>query len=522
MIVGIDLGTTTSEIAVLKDGKPVLIREIAGSSYGFLPSVVALGVDGKLQVGAGATAVLAVRPGDSVAEVKRLMGSEKYITLGGESYSPQEISAVILRHLKEQAETALGESLSEAVISVPAYFTAVQRRATHDAAELAGFSVRRLVNEPTAAALAYGAERPNVEEKIVVYDLGGGTLDVTVLELSEGVLDVIASTGNPVLGGKDFDERLMTLLANKCVEATGIDPRKSLKPNARLRAAARRAKEELSSSTRAVVVLDNLAVQSDGAIVDWEYVLTREEFEEQVKDLVECTTVQLDEALAQRKLGPAEIDIVLMVGGSSRVPFVRACVSKYFGGRVLRTDVNPDEAVALGAAILAGIEDNKIDSAKIVITDVSPWTLGVSMMENRDGQAIAGVFSPLIQKQTTIPRTATKHYSTIHDWQDSIRVEVYQGDAPMCAQNIKVGEFQLAQLERAPAGADVEISFTYNLNGELEVVARALGRERRVVLQPSANHLTDVEKRSARDRIDRRWATRADDDRQQAPVLAPE
>jgi len=509
MIVGIDLGTSTSEIAVLKNGAPVLIREIAGSSYGFLPSVVAIGVGGELQVGAGATSVLSVRPGASVAEVKRLMGSDNRIQLGAESYTPQEISAIILRHLKEQAEAALGDSITEAVISVPAYFTAVQRRATHDAAELAGLSVRRLVNEPTAAALAYGIERPDVEERVLVYDLGGGTLDVTLLELSEGVLDVIASTGDSSLGGKDFDERLMRFLAEKCEDATGIDPTRAPRTNARLRAGARRAKEELSSVDRSMVVLENLGVQPDGSLIDWEYALTRREFEQQIKDLVASTTVQLDEALAQRKLRPAEIDTVLMVGGSSRVPLVRTCISQYFEGRVLRSEVNPDEAVALGAAILAGIEDNKIHSAKVVITDVSPWTLGVSVVVDRDGETIEGVFSPLIQKQTTIPRTATKHYRTIHDWQDSIRVEVYQGDAPMCAQNIKVGEFELAQLERAPAGADIEISFSYNLNGELEVVARALGRARRVLLQPSANHLTDSEKQTARDRLDRRWTARA-------------
>jgi molecular chaperone DnaK len=505
VIVGIDLGTSTSEIAVLRNGVPTLLREIAGSSHGFLPSVVAVGADGDLRIGEYAVPLLAVRPEASIAEVKRSMGSDKRFSFAGETYTPQEISALILRHLKEQAETALGQPVTEAVITVPAYFNALQRRATHDAGELAGLTVRRLINEPTAAALAYGIERPDIEEKVVVYDLGGGTLDVTILEVSEGVLDVLASTGNDQLGGKDFDERLMRFLARTCRAATGIDPLASPKTKARLRGVAKRAKEELSSVERTSIALENLGLRPDGSTIDWEYTLTRAAFEAQIEDLIRSTSAQLDEALAQKGLRPDDINTVLMIGGSSRVPLVREHVSDYFGGRQLRTEVHPDEAVALGAAILAGIEARTIDPSQIVITDVSPWTLGVSVLEDRDGQVISGVFSPLIEKQSTIPRTVTKHFSTSRDWQDTILVEVFQGDAPICAQNIKVGEFELEQLERAPAGADVEISFSYNLSGELEVVAKALGQQRRVTMRPSARHLDETEKVAARGRIERRW-----------------
>jgi molecular chaperone DnaK len=508
MIVGIDLGTSTSELAVLKHGKPMLVRDIAGASHGFLPSVVAIATDGDLRVGEAAAALLPVRPDAAVAEVKRLMGTDARIPLGGETYTPQEIAAMILRHLKTEAEEALGATITEAVVTVPAYFTALQRRATHDAAELAGLTVRRLINEPTAAALAYGIERPDVEEKVLVYDLGGGTLDVTVLELSEGILDVLASTGNSQLGGKDFDEQLVAFLAQACRNATGIDLLASPKGRGRLKAVAKRSKEDLSSAERTTVVLDAIGVQQDGSAIDWEFVLTRAAFEAQIEELVRSTTQQIDEALRQKALRPQDIHIVLMVGGSTRVPLVRAVVSSYFGDRQLRTDVDPDEAVALGAAILGGIEDRSIDPSRLVITDVSPWTLGVSVQEEQGGMIVNGVFSPLIEKQSTIPRTAKRHYSTVRDWQDSIKVEVYQGDAPLCADNLKVGEFELDQLDRAPAGADIEIAFSYNLSGELEVVAKALGRERKVLLKPSAQHMSDTEKASAKARLNARWDTR--------------
>ncbi len=506
MIVGIDLGTSTSEIAILRDGRPTLIREIAGSNLGFLPSVVAVGTDGELRIGEAASGLLAIRPSDSVSEVKRLMGSDNRVTLGGESWTPQEISALILRHLITEAQVVLGEPITEAIITVPAYFNAAQRRATHDAGELAGVKVRRLINEPTAAALAYGIERPGSEEKVLVFDLGGGTFDVTVLELSEGVLDVIASTGNSQLGGKDFDAALMSFLAALCKAATGIDLMSTPKGRGRLKVVAKRAKEDLSLSERVPIALDNLGLRADGSTIDWEYTLTRPAFEAQIEKLVRSTTQQLDEALAVKQLRPGDIQTILMIGGSSRVPLVRQHVSDYFGGRSLRTELHPDEAVALGAAVLSGIEGGSIDPARLVVTDVAPWTLGIAIVTDTDGKRTGGVFSPLIQKQSTVPRTVTHEYGTTRDGQESVLIEVYQGDAALCSDNLKVGEFELQGLERAPAGASVEVSFSYNLSGELEVTARGLGQERRVVMRPNSQQLSEAEKVSARSRLENRWS----------------
>lgn len=511
MIVGIDLGTSTSEIAVLKDGNPTILREVAGAPHGFLPSVVA--DDGELKVGEIAAKLLIPKPDRSVAEVKRLMGSDDTVTMGTREYSPQEISAMILRHLKSEAERLLGEPVTEAVITVPAYFDVLARRATIDAAELAGLSVRRLINEPTAAALAYGIERPRVEEKIVVYDLGGGTLDVTVLELSEGILDVMSTSGNHQLGGKDFDELLMPHLDRECLRSTGIKlSEASSEPLRRrrsmmLKGAAKSAKEELSSLQESTIILDNIGLDEEGMPVDFEYRLTRETFSDLIRPLVESTRAELDDALQEAKLTPAEIDTVLMIGGSTRVPLVREFVSSYFGGRELRTEVSPDEAVALGAAILSGMEERVVDPDRVVITDVSPFTLGVSVLAEQDGTWMRGVFDPLIRRNQTIPRTATKKYSTAHDGQEMVMIEVYQGEQPVVEENLRVGEVGLPLETPGPAGQPIEVEFSYNLNGDLEVAARDLqsGKEIRSTLQPMPERLSESEKETARDRLQELW-----------------
>jgi molecular chaperone DnaK len=508
MIIGIDLGTATCEVAIPQNGRPLRIREIGNAPHGFLPSVVGFAPDGVLCVGTAAEQLLIPYPDRAVAEVKRLMGTDARVILANQEFTPQEVSAVLLRHLKQEAERVLGAPVTEAIITVPAYFTNVQRQATRDAGELAGLTVRRLINEPTAAALAYGLERPGVEERIVVYDLGGGTLDVTVLELSEGVLDVLASTGNARLGGKDFDERLMRFLRDECIRATGVDPESTPALRQRLKAVAKRAKEDLSSSERTLVSLDHLALRSDGAPVSFTYTLTRAAFEAQIDDIVTSTGKQLDEALHAKGLSPHDISTVLLVGGSTRVPLVRQFVSAYFGGRPLRTEIDPDEAVALGAAILAGMESRTLDPTTLVITDVSPHTLGVAVArEDNGGVYEAGFFDPLILKQSTIPRTAKKVYQTVADAQPSVRVQVYQGDAPVVAQNEPVGEFVLDGLPPVPAGAPVEIEFSYTLSGELEVIARAVQwrLEKRVRMQPSRRHLSADQKAAARARLERLW-----------------
>jgi molecular chaperone DnaK len=507
MIVGIDLGTSTSEVAILRNGKPELIREVRGSNHGILPSVVGIGSNGQLQYGEFAASLLIAKPGFATEEIKRKMGTAERLQLGGEEYTPQELSAMIIHYLKCEAERHVGELVTEVVVTVPAYFTAIERQATRDAGELAGLTVRRLINEPTAAALAYGIERPGVEEKVVVYDLGGGTLDVTVLELSEGVLDVLASKGNSRLGGKDFDERLMVSLRDRCLSETGVDLMVTPRLRQRLKTTAKKTKEDLSSLEEVQVLMTDIGLAPDGRHLDFECSVTREGLEELIRDLVESTRRHLDEALAVKQLTSTEISTILMIGGSTRIPLVRAFVSDYFGGRQLRTEVGPDEAVALGAAVLAGIEDRSIEPERIVITDVSPWTLGVEVSREIGDTIYAGFFDKLIPAQSTLPRTAKNMYQTLHDWQESVHVKVFQGDAPRCEDNVPVGDFLLDQILPEPAGAPIEIEFSYNLSNELDVVARAVssGREVRARLRPGANHLSGHQKESAAQRLAKLW-----------------
>lgn len=355
MIIGIDLGTSTSAVSVLRNGKPHLIREVRGAARGILPSVIGVNSKGALIVGEDIVSQLVLKPELAVQEVKRKMGTGEKLRLGAEEYTPQELSSFILRHLKEEAERYIGEPVADAIITVPAYFNDVQRRATQDAGELAGLNVRRLINEPTAAALAYGIDRPGVDEYVAVYDFGGGTLDVTILELSEGVLDVLASTGNTRLGGKDLDERLMSYVATECRRSTGLEILASPRGRQRLKAECRKAKEALSTSDAATIALDNLGISRDGSPIDFETEIRRETFEGLIRDLIDSTTEQLNEALDAKGLTPEQIKTVLLVGGSTRIPLVRDFVSKFFGGRTFPVHVSPDEAVSLGAAVLAGI-----------------------------------------------------------------------------------------------------------------------------------------------------------------------
>ena len=505
MIVGIDLGTSTSEIAFLKHGRPVLIREVGGARHGILPSVVAMGSGGEIVVGEPAEKLLVPRPQAAVQEAKRLMGNAERVMLEGEAYTPQEISAHILRHLKEEAEKYLGETITEAVITVPAYFNELERHATRDAGEIAGLRVRRIINEPTAAALAYGIQRPGVEEKVLVYDLGGGTLDVTVLELSEGILDVLASTGDNRLGGKDFDERLMAFLREECLRACDVDLYGNARLKERLRAAARAAKETLSSADGTRVVIDYVGMRPGGEAVDFEYDLTRARFEALIRDLVEGTRRQLDEALGAKGVRPEEVDTVLLVGGSTRIPLVRAFVAEYFDGKAPRTEVDPVEAVALGAAVLTGIEDRTLGTDDVMITDVAPHTFGVATLGQVDGAWIGDVFDPIIRKNLTIPRTERSSYSTVHDYQQSVHVRVYQGDSRLCKDNLLVGDFVFEPLTPAPAGQEIEIEMSYNLDGNIETVAREArtGREVRHQMAATPLRLSDADKARARARMSR-------------------
>lgn len=507
MIIGIDLGTSTSEVAYLKDGKPRLITEVRESERGILPSVVALNRQGEIRVGLGARATLSAQPENGVEEIKRKMGSDERVRVGADEYAPQEISAFILLHLKAEAERFLDTPVTDAVITVPAYFTDAQRQATKDAGELAGLRVRRLINEPTAAALAYGLERSGVEEKILVYDLGGGTLDVTVLELSEGVLDVFASTGNSKLGGKEFDERLMTYLAEECRRTTGIDPLRQSRSRQNLRVAARRAKESLSTSEFATVLLENLGMAADQTPVDFETELSREKFEELIRDLVESTRLQIDEALSVKALQPADIDRVLLIGGSTRVPCVRSFVGALFSGKPVAAEVNPDEAVCLGAAVLAGIVGGDVDAADMIITDVSAFSFGVSVQRDIDDEVVSGVFDPLIERHATLPRTVRRRYQTSRDWQDAVHVMVFQGEGDMCRDNDAVTDF-LHPMAIAPAGAPVDIEMSYDLNGIIKVSAQdpSTGKSTEIVQRVGAGRMDDSQRIEARKKVERIWS----------------
>lgn len=508
MLVAIDLGTSTSEVAVLKNGKPQLIRDVPGSRQGILPSVVALGTKGELRVGQLAEDIAFLKPGLGVYEIKRLMGKPVRVPFGTEELSPQEVSAIILRHLKQAAEAYIGEPVAEAVITVPAYFNELQRQATVDAGELAGLKVRRLINEPTAAALAYGIERPGVEERILVYDLGGGTLDVTVLELSEGVVDVLASTGNDQLGGKDFDERLMQYVSDQAKKRLGQDLQSNPRRRLRLKTLCKKAKEELSSIESTTILWDNLDLTASGESLDFELEITRAQFETLIDDLIRSTERQIQEALAVRGMQPADIQTVLLVGGSTRVPAVRRFLSDHFDGRTLRSEVSPDEAVALGAAVLTGIEERLIDPSQMVVTDISNWTLGVAVIQDVNGQRLLDMFDPLILKHQTIPRTVKKTYTTVNDGQTSVRVRVYQGDEPHCMNNRFVGDLVHELIIPGPAGQEIEVEFSLNLSETLEIVVRDLdsGRVSKTALQPSKERMSDAEKATARARLDARWA----------------
>ena len=506
MIIGIDLGTSTSEVSIIRNGKPELIRDVRGSNRGILPSVVGINSAGRIVVGDDMVAQLVLKPDMAVQEVKRQMGKSVEISVGGEKYSPPEIAAFILRHLKDEAERYVGEPVREAVVTVPAYFTDRQRRATEDAAEMAGLKVCRLINEPTAAALAYGIERPHAEEIVAVYDLGGGTLDVTILELSEGILDVMASVGNSRLGGKDFDERLMSYVATECRRQTGFELLSTPRGRQRLKSECKRAKERLSSDVETTITLDNLGVGPDNQPIDFEITVTRAKFESLIEPLVTSTTAQIREALAVKNISPPQVKTVLMIGGSTRIPLVQKTVSNFFGGRPLRADVNPDEAVSLGAAVMAGIVEDTVGSDAAVITDVSPFTLGIAVMRDVNGQDIPGFFDPLIIKQSTVPRSAKKMYATSRDWQESVHVEVYQGDADRCDENEFVGDFH-HPMERAPKGSSVEIEFSYNLNGLVTIVARdpRTGKETTHEVSPDRLRQPRTARKAAATKLDARW-----------------
>ncbi len=471
-IIGIDLGTTTSEIAYLVDGKPTIINNKESKSI--TPSVVALNRDDNIVIGATAKRTLEIGSEHVIQEIKRKMGSEETVWLGGKEYKPQQISAMILKYLKECAEDYLGETVTEAVITVPAMFDNLQRQATKDAAAIAGLKVDRIINEPTAAALAYGLDNLGASEKVLVYDLGGGTFDVTILEMYEGILDVKVSRGNNSLGGKDFDERIMELVFHDIQKKSGLDLRKNRAAVGVIKAAAENAKIDLSANETAEINIPFIPsyFNSNGSPIPVDLKITRTQFDLLIKDLVQSTDTIVDEALQACGLAAAEINSVIVAGGSTRIPCIRRLLKNKFGDKI-RYGINPDEVVALGAAVQAGIKAGLFgEENEILITDVCQYSLGTSVL----GEDYMGMnrllLDVLIKKDTTIPYTNKRTYYTTKDNQTKMKIDAYQGDNQLVENNILIGDFMLEGIPENTAQEEgVEVSFSYDINGILKVTA---------------------------------------------------
>ncbi|MDE7271470.1 MAG: Hsp70 family protein [Lachnospiraceae bacterium] len=462
-IIGIDLGTSTTEAAIYQEGKPVIILNFDGKEV--TPSVVGIDDTGNMIVGEKAEAQLLLAPERTAREVKRLIGTEAMVTLGKRNYSPVEISSMILSYVRNYAGRYLDSDISRAVISVPAYFDELQRQETMEAGRAAGFMVDRIINEPTAAALSYGLEHMDEESYVLVYDLGGGTFDVTLLEMFEGVLEVKASSGDNKLGGKDFDERLIQYLTGQFQDKNGIDLTKDTFAMARVRDEALHCKIALSTEEEYRVQLPVL-VTKDNIPYAMDEVVTRAKFEELIQDLVARTHEPIDVVLSDSGISADQLDKILLVGGSTRVPLVRRDIEAYFGKKP-EAAVDPDYAVAQGAAIQAAIISGQIDeSSELVMTDVNPYTLGVRALRGYDDEYM----SVIIPRNKTIPTTKKRKFYTSWDGQTMAVIEVYQGESSSVRYNHCIGEFKLKGIPARAAGKEeIEVAFSYNQNGMLQV-----------------------------------------------------